>query len=195
MKKNKGYTLVELIIVIAIMAIMTGVAFVTLNVIHQAKYTTAITTLENEISTLWIKTKAISQGSVQTTPSSADAKSIYPLGMLISENKDSSDDVRDGSYEVILGYYDGTSFIPKEVTAVLTDIIDIKYTAPSSDTGQKHTVLTKENTNNYNETVFIQFNKSDGSVRYGAGTYEIYYNDDSVGAVYLDPVTGNHYVK
>ncbi len=195
MKKNKGYTLIELLIVLAIMAAMTGVAFVTLGVMNQAKYSSAITTLENEISTFWVKTKALSQGETQTSPSGTDPKNIYPLGMLISENTDTTDNVRDGSYEVILGYYDGTTFIQKEVSTVLTNIIDIKYTAPASSSDQKHSVLTTENANGYTNSVYIQFNKSDGSVKYGAGSYEIFYNDDSVGVVYLDPVTGNHYIK
>ena len=59
MKKNKGYTLIEMIIVIAIMAILTAVAFVTLGVIHQAKCNAAVNSLDNQIGSLWIKTKAI----------------------------------------------------------------------------------------------------------------------------------------
>ena len=43
--------------------------------------------------------------------------------------------------------------------------------------------------------MIIEFNKSNGSVRYGAGTYEIVYNNKVVATVYLDADTGNHYVK
>lgn len=37
MKDNKGYTLIEMIIVIAIIAIMTGAAMVTITILHNAK--------------------------------------------------------------------------------------------------------------------------------------------------------------
>ena len=46
MKDNTGYTLIEMIIVIAIIAIMTGAAMVTITILHNAKAKEASITLE-----------------------------------------------------------------------------------------------------------------------------------------------------
>jgi len=204
MKKNKGYTLVEMLIVIAIMAIVSGMAFVTIGIVYQAKYNAAIDTLNSQMDSLWIKTKALSQGKVQVDGADqisdkTKVEAVYPLCMRIKENT-ADDDVRDGSYEVSIGYYDVSKdkFVEKEKVATLTDIININYNAAKDE--QKHpknATPTKANGDTYSSTseVYIEFNKSDGSVRYGAGTYEIIFNDRVVGTVYLDAMTGNHYAK
>lgn len=59
MKKlnNKGYSLVELIIVIAIIVVLTGAAMITLNVMHSAKAKEAAITFDSEISELINKSK------------------------------------------------------------------------------------------------------------------------------------------
>ncbi len=191
MKKNQGYTLIEMLIVIAIMAILSGVAVVTLNVIKEAKCNAAMNTFENQISATWIKTKALSQGKIQANPTSTDEKATYPLSLLVKKNTD-NDDVRDGSYEMILGYDNGLGFVEKERLAVLTDIISIKYISGAS---QRHRTLTSAAEGDSTDSILIQFNKSDGSVKYGAGTYEIIYNDRVFGTIILDEVTGNHYIK
>lgn len=198
MKKNKGYTLVETLIVIAIMAIVSAMAFVTIGVIYKAKYNAAIDTFETQINSLWIKTKALSQGKTQDDVSmrtSSDVDAIYPLCMQIVRNSDTTDDVRDGSYELILGYEDGSTFTPKETVSTLTDIITIRYTEPATDSSQRHSSLTSATNGDMTEEILIEFNKSDGSVKYGAGTYEFIYNGRVVGAICLDAVTGNHYIK
>ena len=203
MKNNKGYTLIEAIIVIAIMAILAGMAFVTLNVVHQAKYNAAINTFENELSSLWIKTKALSQGKKLDNAKDVDEligtgeAGKYPLCMLIAKTSD-------GSYEMKLGYDDGTSdFKTKEVVSTLTNLISIRYVPSKDDVDQQvHDNLTLDESGatigaNGAEIkqVLIQFNKSNGSVECGAGSYEILFNDNVVGTVYLDRITGNHYVK
>ncbi len=189
MKNNKGYTLIEMIIVIGIMAILTGVAVVTIGIIKDARCTAAVNSFQSQVSALWIKTKAISQGSVQANPTSTDVEDVYPLCMQILKNADSSDDVKDGAYEMILGYCTNAGFQEKETVAVLTEIIDIQYIP----VGSEHAL------NSYDDnditSVIIQFNKSNGSVAYGAGTYKIMYNDNSYGSIYIDRISGNHYIK
>ena len=194
MKTNKGYTLIEMIIVIAIMAILTGVAFVTLNVIKQAKCSAAVDTFQNQISSLWIKTKSVSQSKEQSSPSdSGDMQKVYPMAMKIVKNTDSDDDVRDGSYEMIIGFFDGSDVIEDETVATLTDIISIDYIPASAK--QEHSGLTVYNSDGTIESVLIQFNKSDGSVKYGAGSYEFTYNGTSVAKIRIDAMSGNHYVE
>lgn len=50
MKKNEGYSLVEMIIVIAIIAVMTGAAMVTIAIIHNAKAKEAASTFEDVLA-------------------------------------------------------------------------------------------------------------------------------------------------
>lgn len=199
MKKNKGYTLIEMIIVIAIMAILTGVAAVTIGIIKEAKCDAAINTFQNQLDSLWIKTKSISQATVQATPTDAsNPQSQYPLGMRILLNTDENDDVRDGSYQLILGFEDGATFEEKEVVSTMPEFISIKYTpqaASTSTESQSHGTLTVLDEEGTVGSTFIQFNKSTGAVKYGAGTYDFVYNGRIVGSVYLDPVTGKHYIK
>lgn len=52
MENNKGYSLIELIIVIAITALLTAAAYVTLSVMHSAKAKEASTTFESELNEL-----------------------------------------------------------------------------------------------------------------------------------------------
>ncbi|MBQ9983732.1 MAG: prepilin-type N-terminal cleavage/methylation domain-containing protein [Lachnospiraceae bacterium] len=193
MKKNKGYTLIEMLIVIAIMAILTGVAFVTLKVMHQAKYNSSISTFQTQLSNLWIQTKAISQSKVQLNPTDATDGAKYPLCMVVTLNEDSSDDIRDGSFEVKTAYNKDTDVTDKESHATLTHLVDIKYTPTNSK--QVHSKTSIDGSGFITGDVIIQFNKADGSVKYGAGTYDFYYDNRVVGTVYLDSVTGNHYVK
>lgn len=54
---NKGYSLVEMIIVIAIIVILSAAAYATLTVMHSAKAKEAATTFESEISELITKSK------------------------------------------------------------------------------------------------------------------------------------------
>ena len=58
--KNKGFSLVEMIIVLAIVAVMSTMALVSINIIHSAKAKDAATTFDSEVATL--KTKAKGMG-------------------------------------------------------------------------------------------------------------------------------------
>ena len=182
MKKNKGYTLIELIIVIAIIAVLSGVSLITLGIIKQAQYNTAATTLSDQMGSLLVKTKALSDPSNQ------------PLCMAIQQNVATvtyadGNTAKAGSYSVYLGNNTGSSFVAKSANtaeATLPNIITIQYVP--SDASQKASFAT----DNY---FVIQYNKADSSVKYGAGTYNIIYNGRTVASVYLDKATGNHYVE
>lgn len=54
---NRGYSLVEMIIVIAIIVILSAAAYATITVMHSAKAKEAATTFESEISELITKSK------------------------------------------------------------------------------------------------------------------------------------------
>ena len=55
--KNQGYTLVEMIVVIAIIAVVAGLSFISVTLIHSAKAKNASTTVDSEVSTLITKSK------------------------------------------------------------------------------------------------------------------------------------------
>lgn len=181
MKKNKGYTLIETIIVIAIIMILAGASFISIGIINRAKYSAATTSLQNQMSSLWVKTKALSQAKVQTSPSATENDKMYPLCMKIRHDAA-------GTYSIILGYDTGSKFVEKEagvVETTLPKIITLTYKESSS--GQKASFADADN-------LIIEFNKSDGSVKYGAGTYEVKYGNSKMSVV-LDDATGKHYIK
>lgn len=71
---NKGYSLVELIICIAVIAILTGVAFVTVTLLHSAKAKEASVTFTSELSDTSIKAK----NQVVTIEADDGSKVKYP---------------------------------------------------------------------------------------------------------------------
>ena len=186
MTKNKGYTLIELIIVIAIMMILSGMTFVTLGIIKDAKRSAAANTFNNQISSCLIKTKAISD-VVSTTPAPA-------LCMVVEKRTD-------GAYAIMIGYDQGskvtldsagvTELDPNDDThceAVLPkEVESIVYTP--SETAQKCSFAT-------DDKMVIQFIKSYGSLKYGAGKYDFHTTKNQTDQVYatinLDKVSGKH---
>ncbi|MGN0154494.1 MAG: prepilin-type N-terminal cleavage/methylation domain-containing protein [Lachnospiraceae bacterium] len=218
-KNNKGYTLIEVIIVIAIMAILSGMAFVTLGIVKKAKMNAAVESFDNQISSLQVQTKAVSQAG---QPASSDlakdvadgvdqstyqyVKSRYPLCMYIYKNKDDDSavvngDLRAGSYSIYFGYNVNGKFVNgnsnqfdkdiDKIAITLTEAINIVYTPPAGSNQEHQEVIANP------DNILIEFNKSDGSLRYGGGTYTIQNagNNERVATLYLDSVTGNHYIK
>ena len=56
-RRDKGYTLVEMIIVIAIIAIVAGLSLISITLIHSARAKEAAVTVDSEIATLITKSK------------------------------------------------------------------------------------------------------------------------------------------
>lgn len=178
MMKNKGYTLVEMVIVIAIMGILAGLSVVTFSIVDEARCSAAVNTLNNQMSSCLIQTKAVS---------SLDK----PMCMVIKKRSS------DNSYVVMKGTLDGTSVsgvadtADEKCEAILPkQISKITYTPSSS--GQMHADASSDQ-------MVIQFVKSDGSVCYGAGQYDLYTKKGGTeriyASIYVDPVSGKHYVK
>ncbi|MDD6071667.1 MAG: prepilin-type N-terminal cleavage/methylation domain-containing protein [Clostridiales bacterium] len=181
MKKNKGYTLVEMIIVIAIIAILGGVSFITIGIIKESKRQSAVSELNNQMSSCLVRTKAVSTSTNSTST---------PLCMVIKERTD-------GTYAIMTGYVNGSNITDsagnalnpnkdENCEAVLSkEISKIEY---QPATGQAWS----------GSDMIIQFIKSDGSTKYGGGSYVIYarkYGEKPYATISLDPVSGKHYVK
>lgn len=179
MMKNKGYTLVEMLIVIAIMGILAGLSFATFAIVDEARCSSAVNTLNNQMSSCLIQTKAVSNPD-------------EPMCMVIKKRSD-------GTYAIMKGKIDGSGNIvignvnnDSECEAILPRQISlIEYHA--SSTAQEYS------TSDSDIVVVLQFVKNDGSVCYGAGQYDLYTNTSGTGriyaSIYVDAESGKHYVK
>ena len=93
MKRNEGYSLTEMIIVLAIVAILTAAAMVTISIIHNAKAKEASSTMEDALSELEANAKGkmcVVSGTNQ--PEYRFALAVYKDG---------------GKYYIKKGYYLG----------------------------------------------------------------------------------------
>lgn len=181
MKKNKGYTLVEMIIVIAIIAILGGVSFITIGIIKESKRQSAVSKLDNQMSSCLVRTKAVSTSTNSTST---------PLCIVIKKRAD-------GCYAVMTGYINGSDITDKagnpldpDIDANCEEILskEISKIEYSPATGQAWS----------GSDMVIQFIKSDGSTKYGGGSYTMYAKTDEskpYATICLDPVSGKHYVK
>lgn len=173
---NKGYSVVEMVIVIAIIAILSAVGFLTINIVYGAKVSSAKNTLNSQLSYLSNMTKA--------QDPNLTAWLYY----------DDTDDV----YKIEYGLYDGYTFTKNTSQDPVTfaDAILIYYT---DEAGNRSVIDTPGR--------FIKFNKSDGAVLVGAGTYDIIKNprhiepassdgSESVAvSIVLNKSTGSHFAK
>lgn len=91
---NEGYSLVELIIVMAIIIVLSGVAFATITIMHSAKAKEAATTFESELSELANKSKG------QMCVVAGKQEPDYKYCIMIYKHSD-------GKYYIKKGYYIG----------------------------------------------------------------------------------------
>lgn len=149
---NSGYSMMEMIIVLAIMAILSALAIVTWNSVDSARYRKAVSTFESELTTL------------RTTTMAQDSRMAMRL-YLADDNE---------RYCIERGYCDtsgqfhalyyGDSMPGETGEYVLSELDYYRYT------GTTHPVILidrgtikYEGTNITNDGVVIRFSKSDGS--------------------------------
>lgn len=158
---NKGYSLIELVIVIGIIVVMTGVATVTVTLINSAKAKEASVVFMSELSDTHTKSK---NQLVTLTDDASGVVSKYPeYDFAIKLYKSGS------KCYIQKGYYDGSSFNPfpsgnpndgKGIS--LSSRIDISYTDDSGN---------KEYINSTGELIVFDRN---GRCVDGDGVYDFY---------------------
>lgn len=166
---NKGYSMVEMIIVIAIVAILSALSFITVNIIYSAKVTAAGNSFNTQLSHLASLTKA------------QDASLAMQLYYDDSEKKYY---IQYGTYDSAGGFSATGSSEPK---VGLSNSITIYYTAENTSTEVKV---------DDGNPIVIKFNKSDGAVTMGAGNYRIAKGENGASySIALNRNTGSHYIK
>lgn len=171
---NKGYSLIELVIVIGIIVVMTGVATVTVTLINSARAKEAAVIFTSELSDA--STKAKSQMVVMEDASGIKVKyPTYSYCLKIYKEKNKT--------YIKKGYYnpDGTSeatkyiFIDAENSnggkgISLSSRIEIKYKDP--DTGVEKKISDSAGTDSITK-VYIVFDRN-GRCLEGDGDYNFY---------------------
>lgn len=205
--KDQGYTLVEMIVVIAIIAVVAGMSLISITLIHSAKAKNASTTVDSEIATLITK----SRNMQSDRPGWQYAARIY------------ADDR--GAYFYQKGYYDpvnklydfeGTDSDGEGKGTALSSYVVIKYTCDhyyfvSYDSGTKKWVedaipdnfggtaindleLQSLNTNGSTGSgggLFIRFAK-DGTCEAGTGDIRFYKRNGNIVAHEYIRANGSH---
>lgn len=184
MNKNKGYSLVELLIVVAIMAILCGLAAVSVGVIKKARAQEAVQTFNSQLSNIWLQTKSVASTQdsmyaeiVENANNEGYVMKLYDLvgGTVVDKNISGNSMNNDGNVTVTNG-------------VTINKYVTITYTPTVGDASQDDDNITGK--------FIIKFDKSTGAVLRGAGTYDFQDTTGSVIAtVHLDAVTGNHYIK
>lgn len=167
MKKlnNKGYSLVELIIVIAIIVVLTGAALITMNIMHSAKAREASITFDSKISELINKSKnRACDANVDGKIDSADEGYSFGLRLHKDGNKCYLQEVlvKDGAY-VKDDTYEKANNVNDGKGISLSSYVYVKYTDQSGN------VITIGD--QASETVLISY-KRNGTCASGYGMYE-----------------------
>ncbi len=183
---NSGYTLVELIIVLAIIVILTTAAFVTMSVMHTGKVKEAASTFDAEITDLIARTR--NQEVYQDTNNNGV--------------KDFGEELPGHKYELGIYYEDGKYFINN---CFLTP-------APGGGSGTHSEAATKRKSmsayvkiqySDFDGTYvdfdvpdghIIRFDKSGACVE-GSGIYKFLKKDGSVIATVTINKNGSHQIK
>lgn len=196
-RKNKGYSLVEMIIVLAIIAIVAGVSLLSITLIHSARAKEAAVTVDSEIATLITKSKNMQCDK----PGCQYAARIY-------RDEDS------GKYYYQKGYYDpnagtngkyiftGTDSAGDGKGTSLSAYVVVKYTgvqnivdADGTVSAVPHEFSEQDVFNmNFKGGLYIRFAK-DGTCEDGVGDIGFYKRNDSDVAHQTIRRNGSHQAK
>lgn len=188
--RNKGYSLVELIICIAIIAIFTGLAFVTVTMINSAKAKDAAVSFESQLSDMITKTKS----QVCTVNGTQQATFSRCLKLYQAS---------DGNYYIKSGYYNPDGSGESSDGDVSAQYIFVPGENVNSDKGKSLSSRVvvgyrdeagTEQRIQYNGTlkeVYIVYNKAGRCIE-GNGTYRFYKRNGNAIADVTIQKNGSH---
>lgn len=165
--KNQGFSLVEMIIVLAIVAVMSTMALISINVIHSAKAKDAASVFDSEVATL--KTKAKGMGVDANNNGVLDdfeKELLYCIKIYKSGDE----------YYLCTGYTSAPSVYASFTSTStsnggkgrnLSNYVRIRYTGKLAD----GTSVSDYDPANGTQAIYIVFNKR-GECIYGVGEYE-----------------------
>jgi prepilin-type N-terminal cleavage/methylation domain-containing protein len=165
--KNKGFSLVEMIIVLAIIAVMSTMALISINIIHSAKAKDAATVFDSEVATLKTKAKGMGVDANNNGKLDADEKDFL---YCIKIYKDGDEYYLCTGYTTAAAVY--ASFTSTSTSnggkgRNLSNYVRIRYTGKLID----GTSVSDYDPANGTQAIYIVFNKR-GECVYGAGEYE-----------------------
>ena len=163
-KNNSGYTLVELILVIAIILIMSGGAMLTVSAIRSSQATSSMQKFDDEIAALEMKTKSFSVGrAIKIVQNGANYEIYYGTCTDNDVSTFTADSAKADSILERVSIYYSDSYDADAVSTPLTSAV-------------------------------ILVRKSDGEILSGYGEYKFckYNTTSSVGGVTLNRHTGGH---
>ncbi len=171
MKENEGYSLIEMIIVIAIIAVMSAAAMVTISIIHNAKAKEAASTLEDAL----FEAQNNAKGKVCVVNGTQEKEYRYALCVY-----------KDGAkYYVRKGYYKGND-LPKNKAAsyefvASENVGSGKGYSFSSYVSMKYvdSAGTTKDIGSGDDAIYIIYDKQ-GNCMYGYGKFEFYRSGKSV---------------
>ncbi|MBQ6231028.1 MAG: type II secretion system protein [Eubacterium sp.] len=167
--KNKGFSLVEMIIVLAIVAVMSTMALISINVIRSAKAKDAATVFDSEVATLKTKAKGMGVDANKDGSLSDEELKLFYCIKIYKEGD---------TYYLCTGYTKAESVSTNFVSTAtnnggkgrnLSTYVKIKYTGKLSD----GTAVTDQEPGDGDDAFYIVFNKR-GECVYGVGEYEFF---------------------
>ena len=198
-KDNKGYSLIELLIVIAIMAILAGLGMVTFNSVNRQRATKAKDNLVT--SAKYAKSLVQAQSSeycVAIMKSSDNSLGYYAVIGTSTGNTQSDLRTNFRSEHITVTEKDGVKYKktdPAQGYALSSLVADPTVADNTQSIGNRVEIKYKgtEITDDINTAVIIKYSKYDGSVIEGMGEYEFMNQGASsaVAKVELIETTGN----
>lgn len=185
---NRGYSFIEMLIVLAILAIMSAMALVTWNSVSKARYQKAVSSFESELDTLRIQTMAQDKNMAFKIYYQSDYEDRFGNEI--------------GAYIIKRGYVDDAGIfqeVDKTHTdpALVSDYYDYRGVSDPVFLMKEGTItyaLSGAGTAIDENGVIVQYKKSDGSVLQGSGTFGfVTKKGDIVADVNLVRVTGKYY--
>ena len=195
-KRDKGYTLIEMIIVIAIIAVVAGMALISVTLIHSARAKEAATTVDSQVATLITQSKNMQSdraGWVYAARIYADDNGAYYFqrGYYSPSEKKydftNTDKEGEGKGTSLSSYvivrYNGQETIVQN--GFEEDGFGIQGAAPTDEDGHEVKNL------NFGQGLFIRFDK-DGTCAEGVGDIRFYKRNGNIVAHEYIRANGSH---